>query len=57
MQRLLLKNLRAIVTCDDGGRVLAHADLLIEDGVVRAMGQGLSAYCETFDSSHMLCYP
>ena len=51
MQRLLLKNLRAIVTCDDGGRVLAHADLLIEDGVVRAMGQGLSADCETFDLS------
>ncbi len=57
MQRLLLKNLRAIVTCDDGGRVLRHADLLIEDGVVHAMGQGLSADCETFDASHMLCYP
>ena len=57
MQSLLLKNLRAIVTCDDGDRVLTGADLLIENGVIRALGQGLSADCETFDASHMLCYP
>lgn len=57
MQSLLLKNLRAVVTCDDGDRVLTGADLLIENGVIRALGQGLSADCETFDASHMLCYP
>ena len=57
MQSLLLKNLRAIVTCDDGDRVLTGADLLIENGVIRALGQDLSADCETFDASHMLCYP
>ena len=57
MQSLLLKNLRAVVTCDDGDRVLTGADFLIENGVIRALGQGLSADCETFDASHMLCYP
>lgn len=57
MANLLIKNIRAVVTCDSGDRVLTNADLLIEDGVIRALGQGISASCETLDASHMLCYP
>ena len=57
MANLLIKNIRAVVTCDGGDRVLTNADLLIEDGVIRALGQGISASCETLDASHMLCYP
>lgn len=57
MANLLIKNIRAVVTCDGSDRVLTNADLLIEDGVIRALGQGISASCETLDASHMLCYP
>lgn len=57
MQRMLLKNIRAVVTCDDGDRVIKNADLLIEDGVIRALGHNLCAEAPVFDASHMLCYP
>ena len=57
MQRILLKNIRAVVTCDDGDRVLKNVDLLIEDGVIRALGHNLCAEAPVFDASHMLCYP
>lgn len=57
MQRILLKNIRAVVTCDDGDRVLKNVDLLIEDGVIHALGHNLCAEGSVFDASHMLCYP
>lgn len=57
MQRILLKNIRAVVTCDDGDRVLKNADMLIENGVIHALGHNLYAEGSVFDASHMLCYP
>ena len=57
MQRILLKNIRAVVTCDDGDRVLKNADMLIENGVIHALGHNLYAEGPVFDASHMLCYP
>ena len=57
MQRILLKNIRAVVTCDDGDRVLKNVDFLIEDGVIHALGHNLCAEGSVFDASHMLCYP
>lgn len=57
MQRILLKNIRAVVTCDDGDRVLKNADMLIENGVIHALGHNLCAEGPVFDASHMLCYP
>ena len=57
MQRILLKNIRAVVTCDDGDRVLKNADMLIENGVIHALGHNLCAEAPVFDASHMLCYP
>lgn len=58
MHSTLLRNLRAIVTCDDADRVLPACDLYIEDGVIRAMGQNLPQSAdEELDGSHLLCYP
>ena len=58
MGSILIRNIRAIVTCDKQDRVLTQADLLAEDGVITAIGPGLPAQAdEILDGSHMLCYP
>jgi cytosine/adenosine deaminase-related metal-dependent hydrolase len=58
MSSLLVRNLRAIVTCDDGDSVLNSADLYAEDGVIRALGPDLPQRADTvLDGSGMLCYP
>ena len=55
MGSILIRNIRAIVTCDKQDRVLTQADLLAEDGVITAIGPGLSAQAdEILDGSHML---
>lgn len=43
MAKLLLKHIRAAVTCDDQDRVLEHIDILCEEGRIRAMGPDLDA--------------
>ena len=43
MPSLLIRNLRTVVTCDDGDRVLEGVDLLARDGVIQAIGPDLSA--------------
>ncbi|MEA4964435.1 MAG: 8-oxoguanine deaminase [Oscillospiraceae bacterium] len=58
MHSALLRNLRAIVTCDDANRVLRGCDLYIEGGVIREIGENLPYPAdETLDGSHLLCYP
>ena len=58
MSTLLLKNIRAAVTCDDADRVLEGTDLYCEDGFLRAMGPGLEREAdEVLDCTGMLCYP
>ena len=58
MSTLLLKNIRAAVTCDDADHVLEGTDLYCEDGFLRAMGPGLEREAdEVLDCTGMLCYP
>lgn len=58
MPSLLIKNLAALVTCDDGDRVLENTDLYCENGVIRAMGAALPQSADkTIDGSHLWCYP
>ena len=55
---LLIKNAKAIVTVDDENRVLYDADLLVEDGKIKALGQNLSAEgAEIVDASGCFVYP
>ena len=58
MASLLIKNISALVTCDDADRVLTGADLRCEDGFIRSIGADSGAAADTvIDGSHMLCYP
>ena len=58
MRTLLIKNIRALVSCDDEDRVYENADLYAEDGKIAAIGQNLDRKAEkTIDASAMLCYP
>lgn len=58
MSTLLLKNIRALITCDDRDRVLEHTDLYCEDGFIRAIGPGLPYSAGTvIDGGHYWCYP
>nr|WP_326184781.1 8-oxoguanine deaminase [uncultured Oscillibacter sp.] len=58
MATLLLKNIRALVTCDGGDRVLENVDLYCEEGFIRAIGPNLPQPADTtIDAVHYWCYP
>ncbi len=59
MGGLIVRNLRAVVTCDDADHVYENCDLLVEGGVITAIGQNLDAPegCENISGAGMLCYP
>ncbi len=58
MASLLIKNISALVTCDEADRVLTGVDLRCEDGFIRSIGADSGAAADTvIDGSHMLCYP
>lgn len=57
--QLIIKNLRAVVTCDGADHVFKDCDILVENGVVSMIGRELSVPedCEVLCGAHMLCYP
>ena len=58
MSTLMLRNLQALVTCDDADQVLQNVDLYCEDGWIRAIGPNLPQTAEeTIDGRHLWCYP
>ncbi len=58
MSKCLVKNASAIVTVDDNDSVLYGKDILIEDGIIQAIGQNLHAEaCELIDASGCYVYP
>ena len=58
MQRLLIRSIASLVSCDDRDTVYENVDLYAEDGVIRAIGPNLNKPADTvIDASHMLCYP
>ena len=58
MQRLLIRNISKLVSCDESDTVYENVDLYAEDGVIRAIGAKLEKPAEeVLDASHMLCYP
>lgn len=58
MARLLVKNIRAMVTCDGGDHVYKDVDLLCEDGLIRTIGKADQEPADvTIDGTGMLCYP
>lgn len=57
MASLLIQNLKTIVTCDDGDRVLEDANLFIVDGEIRHIGPESFSADEVLDGRHMIAYP
>ena len=58
MSTLLIRNISALITCDDHDSLLENVDLYAEDGVIRAIGPRLDRQADTvLDGTNMLCYP
>lgn len=57
MATLLIKNPKAIVTCDDHDTVLEQGNLLISDGVITAMGPDVQEADEIIDATGCIIYP
>ncbi|PWK61167.1 8-oxoguanine deaminase [Roseicyclus mahoneyensis] len=57
MRELLLRKARAVVTMDDAGAELADADILIRDGAIVAVGQGLATSGEVLDCAGCVVTP
>ncbi len=56
--KTLLQNARCIVTCDDNDSILRGADVLMEDGVIAAIGHlGSVQADEVIDASRLILYP
>ncbi len=59
MKKILIKNAKAIVTCDDDRRQLFGYDILIEDSNIKEIKRNISVDDETeiIDASNYLVYP
>ncbi|MBF9059770.1 8-oxoguanine deaminase [Rhodobacterales bacterium HKCCSP123] len=57
MPETLLRNASVVVTMDDAGTELAGADLLIRDGVIAAVGHGLTTTGEVHDMAGRVVTP
>lgn len=64
MAKLLVKNIRALVSCDGQDRVYENADLICQDGLIREItsaGSGTQIneheFDQVIDGTGMLCYP
>ncbi len=56
--KTLLQNARCIVTCDDNDSILRGADVLMEDGVISAIGHlDMVQADEIIDASRLILYP
>ena len=54
---LLIKNAKAIITCDDKDQVFEGANILMEDGIIKYIGTNLREADEVIDATGMLVYP
>ncbi len=57
MSSVLIKNAQAIVTVDSQDRVLYNANILIEDNVIRYVGNEQQDADRVIDASHCYVYP
>lgn len=55
--KLMIKNIKYLVTCDREDRVLENTNILIENGEIIAIGQEVFQAEEVIDASHMVVYP
>ena len=54
---LLIKNVRAVVTCDDRDRVLENVNIYIENGVIKGLDNEEYSAENIIDGKNMIVYP
>lgn len=58
VDKILIKNASAIVTCDKQDTVYKNSDMLIQNGFIQEIGKGLSAQdAHVIDASNKFIYP
>lgn len=57
MSSLLIKNCKAIVTCDGADRMLENANIYCVDGLIASIGPECPQADQVIDATGMLCYP
>lgn len=58
MSTLMIRNISALVTCNDADELLNGVDLYCEDGVIRAIGKQLPQKADReIDGTYLFCYP
>ncbi len=58
MSSLMLRNLSAVITCNNADEMLTQADVFISDGVIRAIGKQLPQKADReLDGTNLWCYP
>jgi cytosine/adenosine deaminase-related metal-dependent hydrolase len=56
-KRLLIKNIKYLVSCDSSDNVYENVNLYAEDGVIKYIGQDAFEADEVIDATDMLVYP
>lgn len=57
MHRLLIRNIRTLISCDGQDRVYENVNVFCEDGLIRSIGPEAPEAGEVIDAAGMLCYP
>ena len=57
MATLLIKNAKAVVTCNQNDQILYDANILCEDGVIRYIGPETKPADKMIDASGCFVYP
>lgn len=57
MGKLLIKNIKTLVTCDSNDKVLEDINLYSEDGVIKYIGNETFEADEVIDAKDMIVYP
>ncbi|MCF0149275.1 MAG: 8-oxoguanine deaminase, partial [Clostridium sp.] len=54
---LLIKNIKALITCDENDNLFENVNLYIEDGVIKYIGNEIYEANEVIDAKDMYVYP
>ncbi|MBU3131780.1 8-oxoguanine deaminase [Clostridium gasigenes] len=56
-KRLIIKNIKYLVSCDNNDNLYESVNMLIENGVIKYIGKELYEADESIDATNMLVYP
>ncbi|NKF05543.1 8-oxoguanine deaminase [Clostridium gasigenes] len=56
-KRLIIKNIKSLVSCDKNDNLYESVNMLIENGVIKYIGKELYEADESIDATNMLVYP